>query len=236
MATSIPARNDGKGNAQRTLPRAGRHARPVHPSASPLLDPAREGLERIGAARRALNDAHARLRVHGSDSDLINSAFATAQESLNEAHEIVSWSRRELILVREEFEDLDRMLRKQDQYPILAPPVVPDPPGLDLCPDPSGARTAAELMDVLRAYRTWAGQPSYRFMAGVIRNQGGQSYAPSTLHAALNRNALPAFPMIQAVLKACGASEAHQRAFASAWRRIVISQQDDINQSHDTEE
>jgi hypothetical protein len=191
VAISMPVRNDGKGNAPRTLPRAGRHARPVHPSANPLLDPAREGLERIGAARRALNDAHARLRVQGSDSDVINSAFTTAHESLNEAHEIVSWTRRELILVREEFEALDRMLRKQDRYPIFAPPVVPDMPGLDLCPDPSGVRTAAELMGVLRAYRTWAGQPSYRFMAGVIKNQGDQSYAPSTLHAALSRNDLP---------------------------------------------
>jgi hypothetical protein len=198
------------------------------------LDPAREGLEKLGAARRALNDAHARLRLQGSDSDVINSAFTTAHESLNEAHEIVSWSRRELILVREEFEALDRVLRKQDQYPIFAPPVVPDTPGLNLCPDPGGARTAAELMGVLRAYRTWAGQPSYRFMAGVIKNQGERPYAPSTLHAALSRNELPVFPLIQAVLKACGASEAHQQTFASAWRRIIMSQQDGIIRSSDT--
>jgi hypothetical protein len=159
-----------------------------------------------------------------------------AQESLGEAHEIVSWSRRELILVREEFEALDRVLQRQSQYPISAPPVVPDTPGLDLCPDPGSARTAAEFMSTLRAYRTWAGKPSYRFMAGVIKNQDDQSYAPSTLQAALSRNDLPAFPLVRAVLRACGASEAHQQAFASAWRRITMPQQDDTAQPGDTEE
>jgi hypothetical protein len=238
MASSIPARSGGASNTQRALPRAGRHARPVYPSANPLFDPAREGLERIGAARRALNEAHARLRLRlkGSDSDVVNSAFTTAQEILTEAHEIVSWSRRELILVRDEFETLDRLIRRQDRFPIFAPPVVPDTPDLDLCPDPSSARTAADLMGALRGYRTWAGQPSYRFMAGIIKNQGGQPYASSTLHAALTRNELPAFPLVKAILTACGASEAHHQMFASAWRRIVMSQQDAITQPSDTEE
>jgi hypothetical protein len=119
-----------------------------------------------------------------ADSDVVNGAFAMVRDSLNEARETVREARRELALVLGEWEQLNRRLRHPGRYPEAAAPVVPDPPGLNLCPDPATARTPADFMDTLRSYRKWAGDPSFRSMEHVIKNQCGQHFAASTIHAA----------------------------------------------------
>jgi hypothetical protein len=80
-------------------------------------------------------------------------------------------------------------------------------------------------MDALRTYRLWAGKMSYRAMESVIRNQRGQHFSSSTLHAAFTSNDLPALALVQAVITALGGGDAHQQMFASAWRRLTMSQQ-----------
>jgi hypothetical protein len=65
---------------------------------------------------------------------------------------------------------------------------VTDAVGHDLCPDPLIAQTPAELVDALRRFRVWAGEPSFRQMAANSR----QRAAASTLCAALSSKALPA--------------------------------------------
>jgi hypothetical protein len=94
-----------------------------------------------------------------------------------------------------------------------------DVPGCDLRPDPSGARSAAELIEALRQFRTWAGNPSYRDME---RACDGRPVA-STMCRVLGRGRLPArFEVIDAIVIACGGEEADRGRFASAWRRLVM--------------
>jgi hypothetical protein len=181
-------------------------------------------MERIRAADRALKDAHDRLRATGADPDVIGAAFAIARDSLGEARESVRDAWRELVLVHHEWDLLNRRLENQGRYPGTAAPVVPDPPGQNLCPDPGIARTPAEFMHIFRTYRKWAGEPSYRVMENVMKNQCGQRFAASTIHAALKSDRLPTLPMVQAVIAACGGSDAHQQTFAAAWRRLAMSQ------------
>jgi hypothetical protein len=198
----------------------GRHARPATLPTRPVPDMTRErSLERISAADQALADAHARLRNVGKDSALVNAAFTIARESLRDAQEVVRDARREVAMMTYEIDQE----RRANRIPAQAvAPVVPDSPGLDLCPDPTAARTAADFMDVLRRYRVWAGKPSYRTM----RDQCGRRFATSTIHAALSAADLPGLPMVHAIVAACGGTDSHQQAFASAWRRLAMAAPD----------
>ncbi|MCW2892333.1 MAG: hypothetical protein JWO75_1822 [Actinomycetia bacterium] len=94
-----------------------------------------------------------------------------------------------------------------------------DVPGCDLRPDPSGARSSAELLEALRQFRTWAGNPSYRDME---RACNGRPVA-STMCRVLGRGRLPArFEVIDAIITACGGEEEDRERFASAWRRLIM--------------
>lgn len=67
-------------------------------------------------------------------------------------------------------------------------PVLPDHNAM-LRPGPAKASDMAQFMELLRQFRIWAGNPSYRGM--VARDE---RFTASALHAALNRDVLPAFP------------------------------------------
>lgn len=107
------------------------------------------------------------------------------------------------------------------QHPAAAKPV-PDASGLDLKPDPLLATTVAEFVGVLRRYRQWSGDPSYRTMAAAARQQ----VAHSTMYVALNGASLPKLKVVLAIVVGCGGTEADQRAFASAWRRVRSANSD----------
>jgi len=231
MSAQVSSRN---GETRKGLPdaaRTGRHARPVTSSAAVTPDIYRNrGQDRIRVADRTLRDAYARVRAAGADSDIVSTAFGIARDALTEAHQIVHEARKELIVVHQEYDELNRRLENLSRsryYPVTAAPMVPDTPGLSFCPDPGTARTPAEFKVALRTYRIWTGEPSYRVMENVIRNQCSRHYASSTLHAALTGSGLPALPLVQAVVVACGGSDAHQQMFTSAWRRLTMAQTDD---------
>lgn len=173
--------------------------------------------ERIAAAERTLAEAYAGLRAAGCDPDTINTAFAIARDCLAEAREFSAQTRRELALAEYERNQAHRM--RMDS---AAPPVIPDMPGLDLCPDPSDARTDTEFMDTLRKFRIWAGKPSYR----VMERQCARRFAASTICTALRGNEMPGLDMVQAIIVACGGREEHRHAFATAWRRLMMPQQE----------
>jgi hypothetical protein len=99
------------------------------------------------------------------------------------------------------------------------PTVIDDVAGFDLCPDPLQATNAAELMQILRQYRIWAGEPSLREMKRACGNAMGVS----TISGLLNSSDLPPFRSLVAIVKGCGGDEDHQRAFATAWRRLRLS-------------
>jgi hypothetical protein len=233
MNAQVSSLNGETSKAQSDSARTGRHARPVSSSAAATPDIYRNrSQDRIKVADRTLRDAYARVRAAGADSDIVSTAFGIARDALTEAHQVVHEARKELIVVHHEYDELNRRLENLSRsryYPVTAAPIVPDAPGLSLCPDPGTAHTPAEFMDALRTYRIWAGEPSYRVMENVIRNQCTRHYASSTLHAALTGSELPALPLVQAVIVACGGSDAHQQMFSSAWRRLTLAQADDAD-------
>jgi hypothetical protein len=110
---------------------------------------------------------------------------------------------------------LDRP-RSADRLQVTGP--LADVPGYgpDLYPDPLEARTASEFISMLREYRIWAGEPSFRVMA----TRTGKP--PSTLSAALNGAALPAMDTVTAIITGCHGSIEDQRRFMTAWRRIRL--------------
>jgi hypothetical protein len=221
MGINTPFRDGGSNRDEASATRAGRHRLGGSPT-GPLAEGSRDRTtERINAADRALAEAHARLRGAGVDPDAINTAFAVARDCLNEAKELAAQARKELSMAHYEWEQATRRTRNPSRYSETATPVVPDTPGLNLCPDPGTAQTPAEFMDALRMYRIWAGKPSYRAM----EQQCGRSFAASTIHAALKSDYLPTLKMVQAIITTCGGSEEHQQRFASAWRRFEMLQQ-----------
>ena len=227
MNVQATSRKDGSSNMQAFASRTGRHARPpVSLTVDALPDSYRNlGMDQLRAVERAIREAHSRVRGTEAGSDAVTAALASARTNLTEVRQILQEARKELLLVHHEYDELSRRLKNSSRYPVAATPAVLDPPGLDLCPDPGTAQTPADLMDALRTYRIWAGKPSYRALESVIKNQRGQHFSSSALHAALTGNDLPALALVQAVITACGGTDAHQQMFASAWRRLTMTQQ-----------
>jgi hypothetical protein len=94
-----------------------------------------------------------------------------------------------------------------------------DAPGIDLLPDLSLARTAADLVTALRRYRIWAGDPSFREMA----RRADHVIAPSTMCKALHADTMPRLGTVRAIITGCGGSEEDMRQFVSAWRHIRLA-------------
>jgi hypothetical protein len=92
--------------------------------------------------------------------------------------------------------------------------------GPDLLPDPLEARTASEFIGMLREFRIWAGEPSFRLMAMRTDKPA------STLAAALNGSALPPMDTVTAIISGCNGSIEDQRRFMTAWRRIRLGRAD----------
>jgi hypothetical protein len=93
---------------------------------------------------------------------------------------------------------------------------VRDTKGYNLKPNPLTATTAGQLVDAMRAYRSWAGNVPYRAMA----DRAHHAVAHSTMFVALNSSELPALPVVIAIIRGCGGSSDDQEKFATAWRRI----------------
>lgn len=91
-----------------------------------------------------------------------------------------------------------------------------DASGFDQKPDPLTATTAAEFVQILRDYKQWSGNPSWRAMA----KNANQIVVHSTMHSAMNSESLPKFEVMKAIIIGCGGDEDDLKAFASAWRRI----------------
>jgi hypothetical protein len=100
--------------------------------------------------------------------------------------------------------------------------------GLEFRPDPREARDDAELMQAVRRYRVWAGEPSYRDMERTLSQmQTVRRLGTSTLHTILNKDQLPRLETFIALLTACGAPAEDQVLFVAAWRRIRLRESPD---------
>lgn len=89
-------------------------------------------------------------------------------------------------------------------------------PQSDLKPNPLTATTAAEFVEVLRRYRAWHGDPSWRNMAIQARHL----VVHSTMHTAMNSDTLPKFDVMKAIVVGCGGDEDDLEAFTRVWQRI----------------
>lgn len=102
---------------------------------------------------------------------------------------------------------------------LRAHPVPPDI-GADLRPDPRGARTPAELMEALRRFRKWSGNPPFRRMW----NRADRRAAVSTMCTVLGSNTLPdRLDVIDAIVEGCGGTEEDRSRFATAWRELTLA-------------
>lgn len=223
MDPYVPQRNTSAGTPyQPGAPGIGRHARPAvaAPAAMPDLPLDRRTAERIAAIERSIGDSHSKLQASGIDPEALNIALSGSRECLKLAVEVALDGRQELLSLHHEWE-ANRRRQGAGQYAETAALVVPDAAGMNLCPDPSIARTHEEFMDALRRYYIWAGKPSYRVMSGKCSR-----FAASTIHSALKGNKLPRLEMVQAIIASCGGTNEHRNAFATAWRRLALPQQE----------
>ena len=165
----------------------------------------------FSAAEHSLAEAYAHVIAAGIDPEAVNIPFTRIADSIAGAQ-----ARRHLTVA-----PYSARHRKQD-CDTTARAVIPDVPGFDWCPDPGGVRTAAEFMNVLRKYRLWAGNPSFR----VMQRQCDHRFAASTICAAMQGDGLPSLDMTDAIIVACGGSQEHRQAFATAWRSLMLSQHD----------
>jgi hypothetical protein len=176
---------------------------------------------RLATAERVVAEAYASAKWGAVDIETINVALAVARDCLAEARELGARAQAELAFARQERmqaqrERTDRSLPRPAEP--SADPIISDAPGTPHCPDPRDAHTAPELMEQLRLFWLWAGQPSYRSMA----RQCGNRYAASTLHTALRSEKLISLDMLLAVVDGCRGGAEHRQAFASAWRRLQM--------------
>jgi hypothetical protein len=161
----------------------------------------------------------------------VNEALAADHEQLRRQNGTLAADheqlRREYMVLRDHTETMAGALQKQHalqkQKPTRRAPqgplkVLPDL-GEDLRPDPRSAGTPAELMGCLRRFRTWAGNPSYRDMAG----RSGHRSSASAMHAVLSSDDLPGrLAAIDAVVEGCGGTDEDRQRFATAWRRLAL--------------
>ena len=93
---------------------------------------------------------------------------------------------------------------------------IDDVNGFDQKPNPLTANTSKEFVQVLWKYKYWSGNPSWRSMA----KKANHAVVHSTMHAAMNSDALPKFDVMKAIIIGCGGGEDDLKTFATAWRRI----------------
>src|SRR5699024_7433988 len=93
-------------------------------------------------------------------------------------------------------------------------PEVPDDlPGWGLEPDPLQAKTVAEFIAAMRAYRQWAGAPSYREMVHRVGTGSAAGFCE-----ALKSDRLPKFALLNAFIVSLGGDGAVFQRWVTAWR------------------
>ena len=127
-------------------------------------------MNRLAAAQRALTQAESELTMMEAATNLaeigpLPATIARLAEAVSSARMAVESATRALVTVPlpPVRETAPSPVRDKVSRPVWE--AIPDADGYDLCPDPLKARTPAELVDALRRYRIWAGEPSFRDMA-----------------------------------------------------------------------
>ena len=87
-------------------------------------------------------------------------------------------------------------------------------------PDPLSARTPSELEDRLRSLWAWAGRPSSRRLA----DRSGGAFSHATVSKLIHEK--PGKPTLKleyvlGLVRACGADQAEQQRWITAWRAVT---------------
>ncbi|MEV0424343.1 hypothetical protein [Streptosporangium canum] len=106
------------------------------------------------------------------------------------------------------------------RLPVTVTRQLEDENGYFFEPEPLTAHTPTELVDHMRKFRIWAGEPSLRELA----HRSGGSFAASTLCKVLKESRLPPQDLVIAFIRACGGSESDVRQWSTAWRKTPMPQ------------
>lgn len=173
-----------------------------------------EALQQVAGAVAKSGDAAAVLEVARSCIAEAAQALEQIQYERDQVHAERSTARRELADARKLQARLER-LEEERRVRVVLPDI-----GADLRPDPRGSRTPAELMEALRRFRQWAGNPPFRKMW----NRSGRRAGVSTMCTVLSGNTLPdRLDIIDAIVEGCGGTEEDRRRFATAWRELTMA-------------
>jgi hypothetical protein len=183
-----------------SLPKSGRQRLEVLQQAAKSAAKSGNAAVAWEIAQACLTEAARALEQAQVERDQLRTERSAARQELAEARELQA-----------RLERLEAELRSR--------PVPPDI-GKDLRPDPRGARTAAELMEALRRFRQWSGNPPFRRMW----RRADQRAAVSTMCTVLRGNTLPdRLDVIDAIVEGCGGTEEDRRRFATAWRELTLA-------------
>ncbi|HEU5027214.1 MAG TPA: hypothetical protein VFV01_20010 [Spirillospora sp.] len=182
-------------------------------------------LQEVSALQRFSNTV---LRFCGREPDM---AYAT--RLLNEVEQLmlrrfrvleVKTARREESRARETLPPSQRSKPRSDRAAALMPTVlelpevVADAPGWNHKPDPLGADSVPEFVEMLGDLYIWAGEPSLRELA---RRTGGTGVAHSTFSVMLNSpNRLPGQRTVKLFVRALGCDERDVEQWVTAWRNL----------------
>jgi len=130
------------------------------------------------------------------------------------------WGEVPLMVVRDvkvsERTDAFSLLGGPRASPAQGAPEVPDDlPGWGLEPDPLQAKTVAEFIAAMRAYRQWAGAPSYREMVHRVGTGSAAGFCE-----ALKSDRLPKFALLNAFIVSLGGDGAVFQRWVTAWRAL----------------
>lgn len=100
--------------------------------------------------------------------------------------------------------------------PQVAPPI-PDVIGHDQCPNPMQAKTPAQFVDAMNAYRAWAGNPSLR----ELERRCAKKLSYSSFRNMLNQPALPKLSAVEVFVRSLGGASDDLQRWATAWRKLT---------------
>lgn len=92
--------------------------------------------------------------------------------------------------------------------------------GGGLLTDPQTARSPEELMDLLREFRSWHDNPSYRVMEAQCKHE----VSASTFCTVMKGSKLPKLRVVAAVIEGCGGSSDDVNRYVAAGRKLVLQQ------------
>ena len=180
---------------------------------------------RLAHDERRLNEAVSNFAERRRSLEALKDDLIAKEQDLNFKEESLASRESELRAREEAMAGLLAQHRRANRQQLSAVPAQAfmDSGPLDLRPDPLTARTERQFMECLIQFRIYAGNRSTR----QISDSCGGKISPSTVSNVLRSSVLPErLEVVLAIVVGCGGGDRDQADFASAWRRLYMSQFD----------